>query len=211
MVRPGASAQGGDAVTRRLDDARLTRFESFGSVGPESGQLAGMATFSDGRTIHVYGTVGTTSWQYIPKGARSIANGRKLSGVRVHVLNKALVPFIEYERELERRRSAATMASAIYGGRVSAVVADRKNAGERLLETVPALVKRLGEAAASATAAHHERLSDELVSIAETLAGFSYAAVARVEAMNEAEADFTAARAACDTLEPPPPEIPKEG
>lgn len=198
-------------MTRKVTDrVTLTRFESMGSLNPLVSHLAGWATFSDGRRLHVYGTVGTTAWQYIPAGKHTVANARRLSGPRMHLLNEGLKPFLAYELALHQARAAAEVAGQAFNLAVTNAALRRKDAAERLLENGPALVKRLGEAAASAAAAHHERLSDELVAVAEVIAGFNYAAVSGIEAMNTAEAAFTAARIACDAIDPPAPEIPKE-
>lgn len=196
-------------MSRVAERVRLTHFESLGSISPTLGHLAGWATFSDRRRIHVFGTVGTTAWQYSPTYRGQTTPPRKLSGVRVHLLNEALVPFITYERRLQEARLAAETAGQGFNLAVTNVALARKDAGERLLESCPSLVARLGQAAASAKAAHHDALSDELVSVAEALAGFSYMAVAKVDAMNDAEQAFKEARAACDAIEPPPPEIPE--
>lgn len=195
-------------MTRKVTDrVTLTRFESLGSLNPRTSHLAGWATFSDGRRIHVYGTVGTTAWQYIPEGKTTVAHARKLSGPRLHLLNEGLKPFLAYEVALAMGRAKAEAAGQAFNLAVSAAASRRKDAAERLLGNVPALVKRLGEAAASAAAAHHENLSAELVAVAEVMAAHSYAAVSGIEAMNEAEAAFTAARIACDAITPPDPEI----
>lgn len=196
-------------MTRTVTDrVTLTRFESLGSLNPRTSHLAGWATFSDGRRLHVYGTVGTTAWQYIPEGKTSVAHARKLSGPRLHLLNEGVKPFLAYELALDDARQAAKVAGQAFDLAVTNAALRRKDAAERLLESGPALVKRLGEAAASAAAAHHENLSAELVAVAEVIAGFGYAAVSGVDAMNAAEATFTAARIACDAINPPDPEIP---
>lgn len=181
----------------------VIKFESLGSNGGD--HLAGHATFSDGKRLHVYGRVGG-DWAFMPdtpEGMRSV--GRPLIGRRGAALNLALPLVLAFEQERNAARDRVKMLTDARNDTVERAVGQLQATGARMVDKAGEWIRELDAAAASLgprdraakaildVARRIERLRGEASEMDGTVQGAE-------DALNEAKAQFEAMAATVPPL-----------